>query len=47
MATILEVIETINQIAHLAYDGALDEDGNPRKIGLKREDGLGLGQGKD
>lgn len=39
MAKILEVIETINQIAHLSYDGALDEDGKPREIGLKREEG--------
>ena len=39
MAKILEVIETINQIAHLSYDGALDENGEPRQIGLKREEG--------
>ena len=39
MAKILEVIETINQIAHLSYDGALDEDGKPREVGLKREEG--------
>ncbi|MFW9949938.1 MAG: hypothetical protein ACFFKA_07425 [Candidatus Thorarchaeota archaeon] len=39
MVKVLEVIETINQIAHLAYDGALDEDGEPKKVGLKREEG--------
>lgn len=39
MAKILEIVETINQIVHLSYDGSLDEDGEPKKIGLKREVG--------
>lgn len=39
MADIYEVIKTINQIAHNAYDGACDENGEPIKIGLMREEG--------
>jgi len=38
MANILDVVQTIqNIVATKGYDGALDEDGNPVKIGLKRE----------
>ena len=35
----LEIIRGIAQAASLGYDGALDEKGEPIKIGLKREEG--------
>ena len=38
MAKVLDVIQTIqNIVGQKGYDGALDEEGNPVKIGLKRE----------
>tara|TARA_Y100000034_G_scaffold118099_1_gene158406 strand:- start:108 stop:677 length:570 start_codon:yes stop_codon:yes gene_type:complete len=39
MATALEIIRGIAQAAAGGYDGALDENGEPIKIGLKREEG--------
>jgi len=39
MATALEIIRGIAQAAAGGYDGALDENGDPIKIGLKRENG--------
>jgi hypothetical protein len=39
MATILDVVRGLSQAAANAYDGALDENGDPIKAGLKREDG--------
>tara|TARA_B000000557_G_scaffold98860_1_gene80085 strand:- start:19159 stop:19704 length:546 start_codon:yes stop_codon:yes gene_type:complete len=39
MATTLEIIQGIHQAAANAYDGALDENGDPVKVGLKREEG--------
>ena len=36
---ILDIINGISQAAANAYDGALDENGEPLKIGLKREEG--------
>ena len=39
MATVLDVIKGLNQAAANAYDGALDENGEALKIGLKREEG--------
>ena len=38
MAKLLDVIQGLAQAAANSYDGALDEDGNPIEIGLKRED---------
>tara|TARA_Y100000592_G_scaffold69401_1_gene107966 strand:- start:12826 stop:13389 length:564 start_codon:yes stop_codon:yes gene_type:complete len=38
MAKLLDVIRGLGQAAANSYDGALDEDGNPIEIGLKRED---------
>lgn len=35
----LEIIRGIAQAASMGYDGALDEEGNPIKVGLKREEG--------
>jgi hypothetical protein len=35
----LEIIREIAQAASMGFDGALDEEGNPIKIGLKREEG--------
>ena len=38
MANILDVVQTIqNIVSTKGYDGALDEKGNPVKLGLKRE----------
>jgi hypothetical protein len=38
MANILDVVQTIqNIVGQKGYDGALDEEGNPVKIGLRRE----------
>ena len=39
MATTLEIINGISQVLSKAYDGALDENDEPVKIGLKREEG--------
>ena len=39
MATILDVVTGLSQAAANAYDGALDESGEPVKAGLRREDG--------
>lgn len=38
-AEVLEIVRGIAQAAANTYDGALDEDGNPVKIGLTREEG--------
>jgi|TARA_B100001094_G_scaffold244499_1_gene240848 hypothetical protein len=39
MATTLEIINCISQVMANTYDGALDESGEPIKIGLRREEG--------
>ena len=39
MATTYEIIQGISQAIANAYDGALDDKGEPLKIGLKREEG--------
>lgn len=39
MATTLEIINGISQVLSKAYDGALDENDEPVKVGLKREEG--------
>ncbi len=39
MATTLEIINGISQVLAKKYDGALDENDEPLKIGLKREEG--------
>jgi hypothetical protein len=39
MATTLEIINGISQVLANSYDGALDDAGEPVKIGLRREDG--------
>jgi hypothetical protein len=39
MATILDVVNGISQALSKNYDGALDEEGEPIKAGLKREEG--------
>ena len=35
----LEIIRGVAQAASNCYDGALDDEGQPIKIGLKREEG--------
>jgi hypothetical protein len=39
MSTTLEIINGIAQAAANVYDGALDDKGEPIKVGLKREEG--------
>jgi len=39
MATTLEILRGISQVIANSYDGALDEKGEPIKIGLRREEG--------
>jgi hypothetical protein len=39
MTTTLEIINGISQVLSNSYDGALDESGEPIKIGLRREEG--------
>ena len=39
MATVLDVVRGLSQAAANAYDGALDENGEPLKVGLSREEG--------
>ena len=39
MASVLEIINGISQVMANSYDGATDENGEPIKVGLKREDG--------
>ena len=39
MSTTLEIIDCISQVLANTYDGALDESGEPVKIGLRREEG--------
>lgn len=39
MATVYEIIQGLSQAAANAYDGALTEDGEALKAGLKREEG--------
>jgi len=38
-SNVLEIIQGIQQAASNAYDGALDENGEPLKVGLEREEG--------
>jgi|TARA_R110002020_G_scaffold254113_2_gene467846 hypothetical protein len=39
MATTMEIVRGISQVMANSYDGALDEKGEPIKVGLKREEG--------
>ena len=39
MATVYEIVQGLSQAAANAYDGALTEDGEALKAGLKREEG--------
>ena len=39
MATVYEIVQGLSQAAANAYDGALDENGDPIKVGLLREEG--------
>lgn len=36
---VVEILKGLQQAAHNAYDGALDDEGKPIKTGLKREEG--------
>ena len=39
MATVYEIVQGLSQAAANAYDGAMDENGEPLNAGLQREDG--------
>ena len=39
MATVYEIVQGLSQAAANAYDGAIDENGEPLLAGLKREEG--------
>tara|TARA_B100000287_G_C20465784_1_gene715187 strand:- start:229 stop:759 length:531 start_codon:yes stop_codon:yes gene_type:complete len=39
MATTMEIVRGISQVMANTYDGALDDKGEPIKVGLKREEG--------
>ena len=39
MATVYEIVQGLSQAAANAYDGALDESGEPLLVGLRREEG--------
>ena len=39
MATVYEIVQGLTQAAANVYDGALNEDGEPLKVGLQREEG--------
>jgi len=39
MATVYEIVQGLSQAAANAYDGAMDENGEPLKAGLQREEG--------
>ena len=39
MATTMEIVRGISQVLANSYDGALDDKGEPIKVGLKREEG--------
>ena len=38
-SNIIDIVNGLSQAAANAYDGALDEKGEPLKVGLKREEG--------
>ena len=42
MADVLKIVRGISQVMANTYDGALDENGDPIAIGLKREEGIPL-----
>ena len=39
MATTIEIMKGISQIMSMSYDGAVDDEGSPVTVGLKREEG--------
>jgi hypothetical protein len=40
--TVLDIVRGISQVMANVHDGALDEEGNPVKIGLRREEEVGI-----
>ena len=37
--TVYDILRGISQVASMSYDGAVDQDGQPVQVGLKREEG--------
>jgi len=42
MAEVIDIVRGISQVMANVHDGALDEDGEPIKIGLKREEDVAI-----
>jgi hypothetical protein len=42
MADVLEIVQGISQVMANTHDGAVDGDGEPIKIGLKREEDVAI-----
>jgi hypothetical protein len=43
MATVMEIIQGLSQVAANTYDGASDEDGERKQTGLKRDEEIPIG----
>lgn len=43
MATVMEIIQGLSQVAANTYDGASDEDGKRKQTGLKRDEEIPIG----
>lgn len=42
MATVMEIIQGLSQVAANSYDGATDEDGKRKQMGLKRDEEISI-----
>ena len=42
MATVLEIIQGLSQVAANSYDGAHDEEGNKKETGLRRDEEVAI-----
>lgn len=42
MATVMEIIQGLSQVAANSYDGARDEDGKRKEMGLKRDEEVSI-----
>lgn len=42
MATVLEIIQGLSQVMANSYDGAVDEEGNRKETGLKRDEEVAI-----
>lgn len=42
MASVMEIIQGLSQVAANSYDGAVDEEGNTKQTGLKRDEEVNI-----